>query len=132
MLQDLGENERQVGRLRERIERLEAELTRVTPRLEGMPGGADRDRMAEGVAQIVDLEKELLRRIANLERERLRIEDEISALPEQQRRVITARYVEKKPWKKVVKEMHYDRRWTFRIHDAAIRRLEGKPPETSH
>ena len=99
---------------------------RVTPRLEGMPGGADRDKMAEGVAQIVDLEKELLRRIANLEHERLRIEDEISTLPEQQRRVITARYVEEKPWKKVARETHYGIRHAFKIHDAALIRLGGK------
>ena len=91
-----------------------------------MPGGADRDRMAEGVAQIVDLEKELLRRIANLERERLRIEDEIEALPAQQRRVIAARYVERKGWGRIARELNYDARYLFKIQNAALKRLGEK------
>lgn len=126
MLQGLSESERQIERLRERVIRIEAELMRITPRLAGMPGGADRDKIADGVAKIVDLEQEILNRMFRLENERLRIEDEIAQLPEQQKRVISARYVEGKSWKKVAKETHYNAKYVFMIHRAALSRLGNK------
>lgn len=91
-----------------------------------MPGGADRDKIADGVARIIDLEEEIMNRMFHLENERLRIEDEIAQLPAQQRKVITARYVDGKSWKKVAKEASYDAKYVFKIHRAALRRLEKK------
>ena len=109
--------------MRARIRSLEDELTRITPRLDAIPGGAAHDRMASAVADIVDLQNELLRRIASLERERIRIEDEISALPAQQARILSARYVDGMGWNRVARETHYERSSVFRIHAAALRRL---------
>ena len=109
--------------MRARIRSLEDELTRITPRLDAIPGGAAHDRMASAVADIVDLQNELLRRIASLERERIRIEDEISALPAQQAKVITARYVDGMSWNRVAKETHYQREHALKIHAAALKRL---------
>jgi len=79
--------------------------------------------MAAAVAEICDLEEELLRRIGNLERERLRIETEIDALPVQQAEVITARYMDGMSWNRVSRATHYERSYVFRIHAAALKRL---------
>lgn len=123
MLQDLPVNERRIERIRERIRSLEDELTRITPKLDALPGGAGADKLAAGVAQIIDLQVELTQAIIHLERERIRIETEISALPAQQAKVITARYVDGMSWNKVAKETHYQREHALKIHAAALRRL---------
>jgi len=90
--------------------------------------------MAAAVAEICDLEEELLRRIGNLERERLRIETEIDALPVQQAQVITARYVDGRGWERIARDTHYDARYVFKIHAAALRRLGGneEPEKRGH
>ena len=124
MLQDLTVNEKQIARLRERIQGLEDELTRITPRLDALPGGATKDKIADGVSQILDLQLELIRAVIRMESERARIEFEIESLPAQQAKVITARYIDGMSWNKVAKETHYDRRWALKIHAAALRRLE--------
>lgn len=125
MLQDLTVNEKRIERMRERIRSLEDELTRITPKLDALPGGAGADKLASGIADIIDLQTELVHAIVYLERERLRIEVEISALPAQQARVITARYINGMSWNKVAKETHYQREHALKIHAAALRRLNN-------
>ena len=78
------------------------------------------------MAQIIDLQVELTQAIIHLERERIRIENEISALPAQQAKVITARYVDGMSWNKVAKATNYQREHALKIHAAALRRLSAQ------
>ena len=124
-LRDLRGTEERIGRIRLRIRALEDEVTRVTVRLDAVPGGGGQsDRIAGAVAQIVDLQEKLLRRIGRLEAARQELEDLIDELPPQQRDVLYARYVEGKGWNRVARELHYDARYVFKIHRAALQRLK--------
>lgn len=126
-LREIRGTEARIGKIRLRIRTLEDELTRITARLDAVPGGGGHsDRIAAGVAQIVDLEEKLLHRIGRLEAERQEIEALIEELPGQQRDVLYARYVEGMSWNKVARTLHYDGRYVFKIHRAALRRLGAK------
>ena len=112
--------------MRERIRSIEDELTRITPRLDALPGGAQKDKIAAGVAEILDLQYELIQAVLRLEHERVRIDLEIDALPAQQKKVIAARYMDGMSWNKVAKSTNYTREHTFKIHAAALRRLSER------
>ena len=109
----------------EAIYRLNAEITRITPQLTLAGGkGADRDRMAEYVARLEDLENQ--RRAVNIEYEALlaEVDEWVATLPVNEAEVITKRYIEEfKGWQRVAWQMHYSERMVKYLHFKALQRL---------
>lgn len=91
------------------------------------PGGGTRrvSSVEEYAVKIVDLEREIDRRIdeyVDLTRE---IEAAIDRIPDgRYRDVLRFRYVNGWSWEKIAEEMRYDRRWVYRMHGRALNMIE--------
>lgn len=68
----------------------------------------------------MDIEKEIVKSLFLIGE----IEDMINVLPPLQSMVIQLRYVEGKPWKKIINEIGYSPSRTFGLHKKAIKNLE--------
>ncbi len=77
-----------------------------------------RDRLAEYVAEIDELERELIGKVVTLERQMQEVDAALMALPENQERVLRLRYCEGFNWDKVAKQAHYS--------EGHCRKLGGK------
>lgn len=109
----------------EAIYRLNAEITRITPQLTLACGkGADRDRMAEYVVKLEELEQQ--RQTVNVEYEMLlnEVDKWLATLPENEAEVIRKRYIEEfHGWQRVAWQMHYSERMVKYFHFRALERL---------
>ena len=107
--------ERRLGRLRE------ASTMPPPMRLSFAPRGTgSSDPVGEGVARLVELEAELLQKIAGLEEHIRCVEAEIDALPPRERSVLRARYVDGLSWREVAKKTHYSMDHCKRINRDCI------------
>lgn len=97
-----------------------------------MPGGGTRHTsvMEEYVPKIVDLEREIDRRIdeyVDLVRE---VEAAIDQIEDERcRDVLRYRYLNGWSWEKIAEQMHYDERWVYRLHGHALRQIEVPPAQ---
>ena len=106
-------------------ERLRDAVTNITQRLTGMPGGGDgHDRMMAYVAQLDELEEKYAGLITRQTEARLKVEQALAELPEQQERVLRLRYIDGLSWRKIGRRMHYSESHLRKISAAAMRRLE--------
>ena len=114
----------QIKSLQRRLDRLrEASASPPSMRLSFAPRGAgSSDPVGEGVARLVELEAELLQKIAGLEAHIRRVEAGIDALPPRQRAVLRARYVDGLSWREVAKKTHYSTDYCKKIHRDCIAR----------
>jgi len=124
-IKNLRSNRSEVESLQERIMRLRSAMELGAQRLRLTPGGHDiRDRLADDMAKLDELERELIERTIQLEQDIRITELYITALPEQQRRVIRLRYVEGLSWREVAKVAHYSVDHCFAIHRQAIKQIQ--------
>ena len=68
----------------------------------------------------MEIEKEIIKSVFLIGE----IEDMLNVLQPQQAMVIQLRYVEGKPWKKIINEIGYSPSRTFGLHKKAIKNLE--------
>jgi len=109
----------------ERILRLRSRAERLTVILTGMPSGHDRQEMDDIIAEIIEQERKAGEREVELCRECEEATAWIRALPEQQRRVMWAYYIDNmKTWQDVAEKLPYSYKHTLRIRDAAHAKLE--------
>ena len=128
-LDNLREMHRQRRSILDRIERLQTQVERTSPNLDGMPhGGQQKDLMAEYAANLDDA----LRVMAELE-QRLSImiegvEQEIrtAQLPSRQTAIIWMRYAEGKTIGQIGHELHYSRPWVYQQYKKAMETLFPK------
>jgi len=111
----------------ERIERLRAMLERLAPYISDMSkiqGGGDDDKLANGVAKIVDLQsevKELAEKLADISCE---IADTIEELSDKRQcEVLTKRYLEFKQWSLISEEMHFSYHYVHDLHRRGINHI---------
>lgn len=106
-------------------ERLRDAVTNMTQRLTGMPHGGDgHDRMMAYVAQLDELEEKYAALITAQAEARLKVEQALMGLPEQQERVLRLRFIDGLSWRKIGRRMHYSESHLRKISAAALRRLE--------
>lgn len=105
----------------ERMESIRASVTLSSPSLDGMPhGGEYHDRMAEYMAQLDELERDIGKTILRLESEILRIETEIETLQPREQMIIRLRYIDGLSWRKIAARTHYAERHCKRLHKTAL------------
>jgi hypothetical protein len=126
-LRQLTRMDKRIDALFERRNRYKDLATRRTTVYRDMPGGGRRcaSSCEEYVCKIVDLERELDRRIdeyVDLTRE---IEGLIANVPDDRHRdILTWRYVNGWSWERIAEAMHYDRVWIWRLHGRALAEFE--------
>jgi len=118
---------RVIKQLEDRREELETEATRMTVRYSDQPKGApyDKDRMAELVVEMVELDEKIQAKLAESYELARKIEEAIGSLPEREQYLMRARYIEGKSWGQIAADMHYSWRQTYNIHSKALRALKG-------
>lgn len=82
---------------------------------------ATRDRLAEYVAELDDLEHHLTSEMITLEHEVQSVDAELTALPENQEIILRQRYCEGKSWRKVADAVGYCEQYCRKI-DARFRK----------
>jgi DNA-directed RNA polymerase specialized sigma24 family protein len=107
-LKNVRRQKLRVEALQERIERLRSR-TEYTQRQLGECGRSDptRDRLAEYVAELDELERELTSELISLEKKLLAVDAELAKMPENQEKVLRLRYVNGLSWRKVATMLNY-------------------------
>lgn len=117
--------DREIDRKQRHIEEMRARLERTTPSLSLAPLGAGAgDKMAGGVAKILDWEKEVaedIDRLVDLKRE---IEGKIDKVDKPNlREILKCRYLDCMTWEEVAAKTKYDCRWVHRLHRRALEQI---------
>ena len=115
-LKNVRRQKLRVEALQERIERLRSRAEYTQQQL-GECGRSDptRDRLAENVAELDGLERELTGEMITLEKQLVAVDAELEKLPENQEKVLRLRYVEGLTWEKVARKVGYSERHCRRI-----------------
>lgn len=105
------------------------QLTAV--RYDGMPHGTGTsDPTAKAAAEIVDLYdkriRELRERVQVILDNNRRVEEMLGTLSRDERRVITARYIEGIRWDYIPGRIHISRAWCFRLKTRAMKKMCAK------
>jgi len=105
-----------VTSLQERIDRLRSRAEYTAQQL-GERGQDDstRDRLAEYVGELDDLERHLTKEVIDLEHAILTVDQELAELPEAQEVILRLRYCKGLPWRLVASEAGYCERHCRRI-----------------
>ena len=115
-LKNVRRQKLRVESLQERIERLRSRAEYTQQQL-GECGRSDlmRDRLAEYVAELDELERQLTCEMISLEKQLVVVDAELAKLPENQEKVLSLRYVEGLGWRKVAERVGYCERQCKRI-----------------
>ncbi|HIS92756.1 MAG TPA: hypothetical protein IAA84_07025 [Candidatus Alectryocaccomicrobium excrementavium] len=133
-LRQLSRKDARIKALLERQRRYRELAERRTAVYRDMPGGGQRhvSSVEEYATKIIDLEREIVRRIdeyADLTRE---VEAAIDRIGDDRYRdILRFRYVNGWGWERIAQEMHYDERWVRRLHGWALLRVEI-PEDAKH
>ena len=119
-LKNVRRQKLRVEALQERIERLRSRAEYTQQQL-GECGRSDptRDRLAEYVAELDGLERQLTGEMIALEKQLVVVDAELAKLPENQEKVLRLRYVEGMAWEKIARKVGYSVR--------QCRRIQSKP-----
>ena len=98
-----------VEALQERIERLRSRAEYTQQQL-GECGRSDptRDRLAEYVAELDELERQLTDEMIALEKQLVVLDAELAKLPENQEKVLRLRYLDGLKWKEIGTKLNYN------------------------
>lgn len=118
---------RNIEKLEYRIDELTALATKQTNRIkndaDAIHGTGFNDRLGDVVAELVDLRQELADQIKEAFRLQLAIEIAIKGLPEREKYLIRARYIERKSWETICVDMNYSWPRIHKIHAGALKML---------
>jgi len=107
-LKNIRRQRLRVTSLRERIDSLRARAEYTARQLgEGGQDDATRDRLAEYVAELDDLERQLTEEMITLEQGIMAVDKALTELPENQELVLRLRYCEGLTWRQVAEATHY-------------------------
>lgn len=110
--------------IEESIERLRSEMERTTQVLSLAPAhSGSKDKIAEQVRRMEELEIARAREIADMEAYIDRCRVWLSGIPEQQAEILRLRYMEGKKWEEISDITHYGIRHCHKIHDKALEKM---------
>lgn len=119
--------QRNIVKLEQRIEELHAIATKQTARLksdaDSIHGTGLNDRQGEILAELADLRSELQDELQKALGVQLEIERAIKELPEREKYLIRAKYMESKTWEQIAVDMGYSWRQVHYIHSEALKAL---------
>ena len=120
-LKNVRRQKLRVESLQERIERLRSRAEYTKQQL-GECGRSDptRDRLAEYVAELDELERQLTGEMIALEKQLVVVDAELAKLPENQEKVLRLRYVNCYTWNEIARQTHYSARNCQMNHAKAI------------
>jgi DNA-directed RNA polymerase specialized sigma24 family protein len=122
-LKSIRIHRQRIRELDEDIETLKSEMEKITPSMSEAPckptGG---DKRAGQIARLADLETEREERYALLEGAIDRVETWLYTLPEQQARVMRARYVDCMSWERVSRATGYKKTHCRYICESAMKK----------
>lgn len=123
-LKSIRIHRKRIRELDEAIETLRSEMEKITPSMSDAPckptGG---DKRAGQIARMVELETERIERDALLADALDKLSTWLCILPEQQERVMYARYMRGMSWRMVAKVTGYRKTHCEKIHDRAIKKI---------
>ena len=107
-LKNVRRQKLRVESLQERIERLRSRAEYTQQQL-GECGRSDptRDRLAEYVAELDELERQLTGEMIALEKQLVVVDAELARLPENQEKVLRMRYIDGKRWREIAYKTHF-------------------------
>jgi len=125
---------RRLGELRSRIESLQERIQRITSVLEvcavqyrNMPGTpAYSDRLASGVAKLVDLKQQLIDEQIGFEMEIQLAEIEISKLPELEQRLVRLKYIHGLSYSQIAERENYSESYCKEVINRARKKLHDE------
>lgn len=110
-----------IDRNMELIQQLRARAEKVTTSYSQAPGGTRGDSLANAVAKIADVEKELQQDTEKLKEELVLVRFMIDSLENyEQRNVLNLKYISGYSLRRIATKMNYSRQQTYRIHNKAI------------
>ena len=121
----------EASRLREKLDQMEAQVTRVTPSYTGMPGGGNGDS-SDAWAALAQLRGEYADKLAEVERSEREVSDFIDSLESPtSRAILHLRYCSCLRWPTVVERMEkagyaYSERQIHRLHNKALEEARVK------
>jgi len=115
-LKNVRRQKLRVEALQERIERLRSRAEYTQQQL-GECGRSDptRDRLAEYVAELDELERQLTGEMIALEKQLVFVDAELARMTIAQEEIIRLRFCESKKWKEIAEQTHYCIRQCKRI-----------------
>ncbi|HPK26782.1 MAG TPA: hypothetical protein PKZ40_03470 [Anaerolineaceae bacterium] len=116
----------EIESLEERILRLRSQAERTTRQLSKTPRGEQRDYLANYVARLDGLERQLAAKVIALEEHLAGVDRWIEQLPEQQAMVMRARYVEGLKWWQVAIQTSYSMAHCKTINTTIKQKLNTK------
>ena len=123
--------DKEINRKLEEVSYWRDRLNKITAIYAAVPqdgGGSIRPRQEAVIAKIVDLEAEIDREIDELVKIRDDIKNTIEAVEDDRERLLLQyRYIDGKTLGWIACEMHYNYRWTKRLHGRAISKLKLAP-----
>lgn len=133
-LRQLSRKDARINALIERQQRYRELAERRTAVYRDTPGSGRRcsSSVEEYVVKIIDLEREIDRRIGeyvDLTREIEAAIDRVS--DDRYRDILRYRYINGWSWERIAREMHYELRWIYRLHGRALREIRV-PDERDH
>lgn len=104
------------------IKHLRSLATRVSQTFSGMPGRqGPGDTVGGAVVKLVDMEREVDRRIDELQEVKRRVVELIGmASTELYRDLLTRRYICGQSWEDIARALFFEMRWTFETHRKAL------------
>lgn len=123
-LKSIRIHRKRIRELDEKIETLESEMEKITPSMSDAPckptGG---DKRAGQIARMIELKAELTERHTLLADALDKLSIWLIVLPEQQEKVMYARYMQGMSWALVAKVTGYQKSHCRKIHDSAIKKI---------
>lgn len=113
--------------LEEELYKLETKARNITPIIKDeprVPGIDVRDKVADLVAKVVDLENIINEKLYESYVVLEKIEKAIDKLPEREKYLIRSRYIDFKRWEEIAVDMNYSYRQVHNIHSYALQLLK--------
>lgn len=119
----IKKTDRLIQRINETVSTLRSNL--ISPNLELKPDKIQTtrktDQMAETIAKIVDLEKDMNVRIDELIDMKREAFNLIGKIPDfDQQNVLIGRYIQLKKWEIIAEELDFSTQWVYEIHGKAL------------
>lgn len=116
----------EIESLEERIARLRSALEGGAAALSQTPKATPKENDVFGarIAQLIDMERQLVERVAEREFQLRTVDKWLEALPHADSTVIRLRYVDGLPWRKVAKKVNYTPDSCFKINRRVLRSVQ--------
>ena len=123
-LYSIRDKRQKIESLKERILRLRSAAELGTRKLQFTPGGSpSADKMADTIARIDELERQLVGETCELEQNIETVEYLIDQLPPYQRIIMRLRYIDGLTWRQVARRVAYDERHCKRINKQVLEKM---------